>query len=259
MSPYNKVNGTYVNQRKDVLTDILRNEWGYDGMVMSDWGAGVDVDDEGVAAAKMIEAGNDSIQPGDSYDELLASYQAGDLSDDAINTGVLHILTQLQKTSAYNDYEASYTIDNDAHAVLERQAAADGMVLLKNSDSTLPLASGANVASFGVGQLATYKGGLGSGSVYSAYTVTVAEGLASDYTLDSDLSSFYEEYYDSVKVAHTDSWYQFAYYSYTEAAPSSNSTLAGLVTTAAENDDMAIITLNRINGEGADRTATAGA
>ncbi|MFM4709267.1 glycoside hydrolase family 3 N-terminal domain-containing protein [Aeromonas caviae] len=256
MSPYNKVNGTYVDQRKDVLTDILRGEWGFDGMVMSDWSAG-DVGNDINAAANMIKAGNDLIQPGNQYDDLLTSYQTGNLSEKDIDESVKRILTQLQKTSAYQRYEASYTVDNDAHAILERKAAADGMVLLKNNNA-LPLSSGSNVASFGVGQLATYKGGLGSGSVYSAYMVNVADGLSGQYTLDNGLVSFYQKYFDEVKVPHRDSWYQFAYYSYKEASPSSDSTLNSLVSTAAENDEMAIITFNRINGEGADRAAIAG-
>ena len=128
MTSYNKVNGTYTGQRTDLITNILRDEWGYQGLVMSDWFAG----DDSVA---MIKAGNDLVQPGatnfvtgeQSLDVLKAAYANKQLSDDIINRDAVHILTQALKTPTNNNYTASNNPDLNAHAALAKAAAEEAL------------------------------------------------------------------------------------------------------------------------------------
>ena len=133
MSSYNLVNGTYVNQRKDLMSDILRGEWHFRGLAMSDWFAGnvfglksdfrgrIERDTE--SAAKQVAAGNDLIEPGGVKADLAASVKAGTLTEADVDNSIVAILTQMQKTPSYNHYDYSNSPDLTAHAVLAKQAA----------------------------------------------------------------------------------------------------------------------------------------
>ncbi|WP_409420088.1 glycoside hydrolase family 3 C-terminal domain-containing protein [Pseudaeromonas sp. ZJS20] len=257
MTSYNKVNGTYTSQRSDLVTSVLRDEWGYEGMVMSDWFAG----DDPVA---QLNAGNDLIQPGgvnfangsdytDYLTRVQSAYTNGEITDSVITTDATRILTQMLKTTTNQGVGGSNNPDLNAHAEISKQAAEEGMVLLKNSDSTLPIDTSKTIASFGVGQINTLKGGTGSGDVHSAYVTTIAEGLAKQFTLDSTLTSYYEAFYEANKVETTDSFGVSTVVTCDEADVSATD-----IATYAANDDIAVITLGRNSGEGTDRTNTAG-
>jgi beta-glucosidase len=256
MTSYNKVNGTYVNQRKDAVTNILRDEWGFDGLVMSDWFAGNVMGDTSSATAQM-NAGNDLIEPGGQKTNLQASVDAGTLTEAQVTQNAVHILTQVQKSPSYNRYSFSNNPDLNAHAVLARKAATEGMVLLKNN-AALPIADGKTLATFGVNQVNTYKGGTGSGDVHAAYTVSIAKGLANRFTVNGDLQDYYTTYFATNKVEHAGSFGGASTYSCDEATVTDNSTLSTLLTTAVQNNDTAVITIGRQAGEGADRTNAAG-
>ncbi|WP_432454012.1 MULTISPECIES: beta-glucosidase [unclassified Agarivorans] len=266
MSPYNLINGTYVNQRADILTDILRNEWDYTGLVMSDWFAGnvagFSTDFSGMvgrdedSAGKQIAAGNNLIEPGNLKGDLEAALEKGVLTEEQVDTSVVAILTQVQKTPSYKQYDYSNNPDLNSHAALAREAAAEGMILLQNNASALPLSKGKSLASFGTVQINTLKGGTGSGDVNAAYTVDIASGLAQYYTLNADLKTFYTDYFNEnsySKQALLGS-YLFA----DEPSVSDNANLPTLIAEAAESNDAAIITLGRQAGEGEDRTNTQG-
>lgn len=264
MSSYNLVNGTYVNQRQDIMTDILRGEWGFKGLAMSDWFAGNvsgltsdfsgDVGRDVESAAKQVSAGNDLIEPGGVKSDLAASYAAGTLSMEAIDNSVVAILTQVQKTPSYLNYSYSNQPDLDAHAELARQAAAEGMVLLKNSNASLPLSSGAKVASFGTTQINTLKGGTGSGDVNAAYIAHIAPALEEKFEVNSELTDYYTTYFAENKQTNDA---LLGGYEYCEEPPVSEQ-LQSLVDAAAQNDDAAVITIGRQAGEGGDRTNTRG-
>lgn len=256
MTSYNKVNGTYVNQRKDAVTNILRDEWGFNGLVMSDWFAGNVMGDANSAAAQM-NAGNDLIEPGGQKTNLQASMDAGTLTEAQVTQNAVHILTQVQKSPSYNRYAFSNNPDLNAHATLARKAGAEGMVLLKNS-AALPIADSKTVATFGVNQINTYKGGTGSGDVHAAYTVTIAKGLANRFTVNSDLQDYYTTYFATNKVEHAGSFGGASTYSCDEALVTGNSELSTLLTTAVQNNDVAVISIGRQAGEGADRTNAKG-
>ncbi|PWI32556.1 glycosyl hydrolase [Vibrio albus] len=266
MSSYNLVNGTYVNQRKDIMNDILRGEWNFSGLAMSDWFAGnvfglksdfrgrIERDQE--SAAKQVTAGNDLIEPGGVKEDLAASVSAGTLTEADVDKSVVAILTQMHKTPSYNQYEYSNTPDLRTHAVLARQAAAEGMVLLKNEAATLPLKPQAKVASFGTTQINTLKGGTGSGNVNSAYISHIASALGERFTLNTAVTDFYNQYFEAnkQKTKALIGGYDFS----DEPAVSDHSQLKQLIAEAAVNDAAAVITIGRQAGEGGDRTATQG-
>ncbi len=259
MSSYNKVNGSYVGHRKDATTDMLRGEWGFNGFVMTDWGAD-DVNNDTDSPARLMNAGNDLVMAGGDHikEALQASIENGDLDESTLDENVVRILTQAQKTLSYNDYDYSGVPNSEQSIEIARRAGAEGMVLVKN-ESALPINSDTqSVAMFGVAQNATYKGGLGSGNVLSKYTIDIATGLSERFTVNEDLKTWYQAYFDSNKIAHNDSWGPLAYYEIDEAPVSGNSELETLVSESALVDDIAVISISRQAGEGADRTATEG-
>ena len=171
MSSYNKVNGTYVSQNPRLLTEVLRGEWGFDGVVMSDWFGGRD-------AVTMVTAGNDLLEPGTSnqWEELTAGYADGSLSPAALDTAASRILRLVFRTHKMKGTPITNNPDLKAHAAITRQSAAEGMVLLRN-DGALPLAADQKVALLGVTSYNFIAGGTGSGDVNEAYTVSLEEGL----------------------------------------------------------------------------------
>ena len=133
MSSYNRINGTFASENKWLLTDVLRTEWGFDGIVMSDWGGTHD-------RAAGIRAGEDLEMPGDTAVSLKKVYDAlsdGSLSDDEANACVTRILAATEKFATASKTES---FDRDRHAELAAEVAADSAVLMKN-DGTLPLDS----------------------------------------------------------------------------------------------------------------------
>lgn len=197
MSSYNLINGTYTSARKDLLTDILRNEWGFDGIVMTDWFGGY----AGFSSlsgtsnvAAQISAGNDLLMPGmkPQRESIIAAVKAGTLSMKDIDASVTRILQLIYKTPTTRNYQYSNKPDLKAHAEITRQAAAEGMVLLKNDKGVFPIAKNNTIAAFGTTTYHFISGGTGSGDVNEAYTVSLIEGLKNvGYTLDEDLVNLY--------------------------------------------------------------------
>lgn len=145
MSSYNYVNGTYTSESKDLQTTLLRDEWGFKGMVMTDWFGGSDV-------VAQMNAGNDMLQPGlqKQYDSLIVAAKSGVLDDAVLSRNVKRILEMIMKTPRFKGYKYSNKPDLKAHAAVTRQSATEGMVLLKNDNNALPLASTVkNIALFG--------------------------------------------------------------------------------------------------------------
>lgn len=250
MTAMNKVNGTYTGQWADLNTQVLRDEWGFEGFVMSDWWSG-----DG-HYAEMIKSGNDLIEPGgpalpygygDALTGLQEAYAAGELSADTIAQGAVRILTQVLKMPSNQGYVASNAPDLGAHARLSRQAASDGMVLLKNSQASLPLARGSRVASFGITQINTLKGGAGSGDVNAAYTVNVVDGLAQQFAVDAQLQQFYQRFFEANKTSS-----DFGGISTVVSCPEPALSPSEINDYAASND-VAIITLGRNAQQGQDR------
>lgn len=144
MSSYNLVNGTYANENKHLLMEILRGEWGFDGAVITDWGGSND-------HALGVKNGSTLEMPapgGDSVRELLAAVESGKISESDIDARLSELLPLVFDTKAALD-AAPREFDAAAHHALARRAAAESLVLLKNEDSLLPLAAGSKVAVIG--------------------------------------------------------------------------------------------------------------
>ena len=249
MSSYNRVNGTYTSESHDLLTKILRDEWGYRGAVVSDWFGGKD-------RTANVNAGNDMIQPGlpNDPDRIMAAVKEGKITEETLDRNVRHILELIAKTPRFRGYQYSDEPDLKAHAQVTREAAVEGIVLLKN-DSVLPLAETVkNVAVFGVTSYDIIPGGSGSGNVNRAYTVSLIEGLRNNgYQSDTALLEQYSEYFAQFKKEHANDkvdWWSAA------ARPGELLFSAEELSAQAVRNDMAILTIGRMSGEGNDRPAS---
>ncbi|RRJ64601.1 glycosyl hydrolase [Paenibacillus oralis] len=143
MSAYNKINGVFCSENKRLLTDILRNEWGFEGLVVSDWGA---VSEREAA----LEAGLDLEMPdsnGVGSCKVMEAVQQGSIGLDTLDTAVERILTVIFR--AVDSQKENATYDQEAHHQLARAAAAESMVLLKNENAVLPLENKGTIAVLG--------------------------------------------------------------------------------------------------------------
>jgi beta-glucosidase len=246
MSSYNKINGTYTSERKDLLTDILRSEWGFKGMVMTDWYGGRD-------AVAQMAAGNDLIEPGSASKsaDIVKAVKEGRLDETVLDQNVERILTYVLKTPAFQKYPYSDRPDLKAHAGLTRMAAAESMVLLKNSKGVLPLKKDLKVALFGNASYETFIGGTGSGEMHTAYTVSIAEGLTkAGYNVNKDLAGGYMAHLQAYKLAHPKKT------TITVGAPRlapEFEPVQNSIDKNATDADVAIFTIGRNAGEGGDR------
>lgn len=145
MSSYNKINGEYASESRDLLTTILRDEWGFSGLVMTDWFGGKN-------APAQIHAGNDLLMPGrpDQKEALLKALEDGSLSIEDVDTDVTRVLRLILQSPRFAQYAYSDKPDLKAHAEVTRASASEGMVLLKNTNNALPLAPGIKkIAAYG--------------------------------------------------------------------------------------------------------------
>ena len=244
MSSYNRLNGTFTSERRDLLTTILRNEWGLKGFVMTDWFGGQD-------AVAQMNAGNDLLMPGnpDQSDAIVAAVKSGKLSIQQLNTNVERILKIILKSPTFKGYKYSDKPDLTAHAKVARMAAAEGMILLKNSGDALPLESGKRVAVFGNTSYNIIAGGTGSGDVNKAYTISLLQGLDNaGYKVQQKLSKNYQDYLADQKTKQPKPRNFFDH-----PAPIAEMNVADIVNAEADGADAAVITIGRNAGEGADR------
>lgn len=244
MSSYNKINSVFTAESPELLTTILRDEWKFKGMVMSDWGGGRN-------RPNMIGAGNDLIMPGrpGQSDMIINAVKNGSLQIQALDKSVERILSVILRSPGFNRYVYSDKPDLRAHAELVRKAGAEGMILLKNEMETLPFASGVkHVAVFGNPAFKTIAGGTGSGDVNKAYVVSVIGGLQNaGYIPDNDLRRDYLNYFtrdSAVQMAAGAKW--------PKAAPEMMLPDSVILRKSSECD-IALITIGRNSGEVNDR------
>lgn len=143
MCSYNRINGVYSSENPWLLTTVLRDEWGFDGLVVSDWGA---VNDRvaGLAAGLDLEMPSSG---GRSAAALVAAVRSGQLAESALDTAAARVVELVQHARSAARPDAGYDVDR--HHELAREVAARSMVLLKNEDDLLPLSSGARIAVIG--------------------------------------------------------------------------------------------------------------
>ena len=143
MTSYNQVNGTYANENKHLLQDILRGEWGFGGLVVTDWG-GSNSHTAGVAAGSDLEMPSPGL---DSARELAAAVLEGRLAEDDLDSCVDRLLEAV--LTVKGERKTFRTFDQETHHLLARRAAAESAVLLKNQEKLLPLKAGTKVAVIG--------------------------------------------------------------------------------------------------------------
>lgn len=250
MTSYNKINGTYTSERADLLTEILRHEWGFNGMVMTDWYGGQH-------ATMQMEAGNDLLMSGklSQREELRKAILNGNLSMEIIDRNIKNILEYIIKTPRFNGYVADNNPDLKAHAQVTRNAAIEGMVLLKNNRNALPFTKNIkNLAAFGFTSYDFIAGGTGSGDVNHAYVVSLIDGLKNGgFSIDESIKKSYEEYIPEAKAKMPKPTGQFAAFLPKKLIPEMELSDVDILN-AAKNDDAAVITIGKTSGEFGDRS-----
>ena len=258
MTSYNYINGIYSSESKDLVQTILRDEWGYEGTVMTDWFGGKD-------GAIQMWAGNDMLQPGkaEQFDSIVAGVKSGKLSEADLDRNIQRILNLIEKSPRFQGYQFSNKPDLKAHAEVTRQSAAEGMVLMKNG-GVLPFTEKIkNVALYGITSYDFIAGGTGSGNVNHAYVVSLLDGLKNGgYTVSDDLKTAYETYLNDCKAAKEKEIAEMEKKDKQAAMlarfmpgslPAEKLFSADELAKQAEASDIAVITLGRISGEFLDR------
>ena len=258
MTSYNYINGVYTSESKDLVQTILRDEWGYEGTVMTDWFGGKD-------GAKQMWAGNDMLQPGkdEQFDSIVAGVKSGKLAEADLDRSVQRTLNLVEKSPRYQGYQYSNKPNLEAHAAVTRQSAAEGMVLMKNNQA-LPLKENIkNVALYGNTSYDFIAGGTGSGNVNHAYVVSLLDGLKNGgYTISEEMKSGYETYLADCKKKAEEELAEKAKKDPKTALlvkflpgtlPAEKQFTTEELTKQAEASDIAIITIGRISGEFLDR------
>ena len=253
MSSYNFINGTYASESSDLLTNILRKDWGFKGFVMTDWFGGKD------PVAQMI-AGNDMLMPGtpDQVKAIIKAVKDGKLAESILDRNVEKILNIMLLSPRFKGYKYSNKPDLKANAEVTRQAAAEGMVLLKNDNASLPLGTSVkNIAAFGNTSYEIITGGTGSGKVNEAYSVSLIDGLQnSGYILNEDLHALYANYLKLTKAGRPQ---LRGFMAMMGSKPIEELALnQDIINGMANVSDAAIITIGRNSGEGSDRANAKG-
>ena len=256
MASYNKVNGQFSMGNHDLLTKILREDWGFKGIVMTDW-IGIR---EGLPTISEVHAGNDIMEPGQpaQVQEIIDGVKSGKLDIADVDRNVRRMLEYIVKTPSFHKYPASNNPDFKAHAAITRQSAAEGIVMLKNNGA-LPWKNGAikTVALFGENSYEFLSGGTGSGCVHPPYVVDMLEGLKNaGISSSTTLTDIYRKYIEFAKVKfqaerHPAKWYQMEYFGQQKYPEIGLSPIA--INNEVKTADAAIITIGRQAGEGIDR------
>ena len=254
------INGQYSMGNRDLLTSILRDDWGYKGIVMTDW-IGIR---KGLETITEVQAGNDLMEPGhpSQVKEIIDGVNSGRLSMKDVDRNVRRMLEYIVKTPSFKHYPATNKPDLQAHAAITRQSACEGIVLLKNGQGAapcLPWKDGQvkTVALFGENSYNLLSGGTGSGCVHTPYVVDLVEGLKNaGISTSKTLTDIYRKYNDFARLKfqaerHPANWFQqeqFGQQKYPEIGFS-----AIAINKEVRGADAAIVTIGRQAGEGADR------
>ncbi|MCQ2335239.1 MAG: glycoside hydrolase family 3 C-terminal domain-containing protein [Paludibacteraceae bacterium] len=251
MTSYNKVNGKYTCEDRRLTETILRGDWGFQGLVMTDWNAGRD-------AVASINAGNDMIQPGQQKqrEAILAAAKDGTIPMELLDLSVRRTLELVLKTKTYAGYNYPEETDLKAHAALTRKVAAEGIVLLQNNGA-LPFSEKVQqVALYGQTSFNLIAATTGFGGTIHGHTlVGLVEGLRNaGLTTDMELAQRYVKHIaDENKRLYPNGLPPFSItpLNRPDEMPISAEEMAEQV----KNNCIAVVTIGRISGEGADRNS----
>lgn len=246
MTSYNSLNGKHTGVNEELVTDILRGEWGFDGFVVSDWNAAG-------GNVEMVQAQNDIYMPGGENfkNAIKAAIEKGTLSEETIDRSCENILRAIVKTISFREYESSGKLDYERNRQISEDAAVESMVLLKNDGNALPLADG-ELAVFGNAQKHTVIGGLGASDVNVEDSVNIMDGLeqSGHYTLNAKLKLLYERCQNNpIGITEDENPEQ----DYQEMEISDE-----IIAEAAASSSAAVICVSRVTREGKDHASIAG-
>lgn len=254
MSAYNRLNGVHCQENYDLLTTVLRKEWGFKGFVMTDWTGKRNT-------SAQVHAGNDMMMPGTrtQIEQIINDVKSGALSEADVDACVRRVLQYIVKTPRFKHYSFSNSPDFATSKAVTRSAASEGIVLLKNSRHTLPLADSIkNIAFFGVTSYDFLSDGSGSGHVSTAHVVNMLEGMEeAGYHCNQGIKKIYEAV-DALSDAKYDMSPAKAKLSFLEMIginhrPEEVRIPKYIATASTQNSQLAVITIGRKPGEGADR------
>ena len=252
MSAYNKVNGVYAQGNKDLLTNILRNDWGYKGIVETDWIG----KREDLPVEQEVAAGNDLLMPGypAQVKDIVNAVKSGKLDINNVDRNVRRMLEYIVKTPRFKGYKYSGEPDLKAHAAITRQSSTEGMVLLKNN-AALPIRGLKTVALFGVNSYDFMSGGLGSGAVNVGYSVDMVTGLKNiGVATTPQLTEIYQNYVKYAKAKlKADKNPMMWFLNQGQPKLDEIDITERCVANEEPKADAAIITIGRQAGEGMDR------
>ena len=252
MSAYNKMNGVYAQGNKDLLTNILRNDWGYKGIVETDWIG----KREDLPVEQEVAAGNDLLMPGypAQVKDIVNAVKSGKLDINDVDRNVRRMLEYIVKTPRFKGYKYSGEPDLKAHAAITRQSSTEGMVLLKNN-AALPIRGLKTVALFGVNSYDFMSGGLGSGAVNVGYSVDMVTGLKNiGVATTPQLTEIYQNYVKYAKAKlKADKNPMMWFLNQGQPKLDEIDITERCVANEEPKADAAIITIGRQAGEGMDR------
>ena len=249
MSSYNLINGTFASHSHDLLTGVLRAEWGFKGFVMTDWFGGTD-------AVAQMKAGNDLLMPGTPSQSaaIMEAVKNGSLQEAVLDKNIAAILNIVLKSPSFKKYKYNDAPDLKAHARLAREAAAGSMVLLKNEAAVLPLpGTDHRIALFGMNGYELIAGGTGSGDVNKAYKISLHQGLKNaGYAVDQSLTDNYTKYWKNQYASRPKQTFFEAFMKPLPPVPE-EALEQDLIQSAAGSADVAVVAIGRNAGEGKDR------
>ncbi len=197
MTAYNKLNGFYTPEIPELLKTIVREEWGFDGLYMTDF------DMHYGDAVAQVRAGINMVMGGSKYehDEITAALKNKILDESTLDENLVYNIKLKLDSPSMNNYTPSFKPDLEAHASIARAAAGEGMVLLKNENNVLPFSDEKKVAVFGKISYHNIEAGTGSGGIRSnKYSMSVNEGLkTAGYEILDELEETYTAFIEKTK------------------------------------------------------------
>lgn len=245
MASYNSINGNLATQNYDLITKIAREDWGYEGIIMSDWEAGND-------PVEQIKAGLNLIMPGPYQNtRLIEAVKNKEIEETLLDKNIEWILRGIVRTPKFKKEKYHESINFDYHRNIAKKAASEGMVLLKNNNCLPILKANAKIALFGNGSYDTIIGGSGSGFVMnSGKTVSIEEGIINNnFSVNINLADIYKNYI----LNNTPSTNRVDLVRGRKNRASEMKIDRSLISKMARENDIAILTISRISGERNDR------
>ena len=252
MGSYNYIGGQPTQTNRELMTTLLRDEWGFDGLALTDWTVWRPADGLINARCPLIMPGNE-----DRVQEIIAAVNDGKISEKQLDACVRDVLNLVAKSVTAKGWTKS-SPDLAAHAAASRELAGESMVLLKNNNNTLPLPAGAKIALFGSTAYKSIAGGTGSSNVNKSHIVDIDRGLAAaGYQINPQLAEVYRHYIAAQEAVLDNEtwapdWMKISYHR--TVIPEMN--IAGasaLLKNQATDNEAAVIVIGRKSGETSDR------